>query len=190
MSHFFDPLPRHAFDLLMIDPPWEYVMRSALGETAKSAQGQYACMSLADIMDLPVADLCMSDATLWCWATHPMLHIQYDVVKAWGFEIVTSGVWIKRTRNGHLAFGTGYCFRCASEPVIIARRGQPRFARNVRSAFEGPLREHSRKPDEAYRHAERLVPWALRRADIFARETRPGWTAWGNEAGKFDGAAP
>ena len=23
--------------------------------------------------------------------------------------------------------------------------------------------------------------------DLFSRETRPGWDAWGNEVGKFDG---
>lgn len=26
----------------------------------------------------------------------------------------------------------------------------------------------------------------LRRLDLFSRQSRPGWTAWGNEAGKFD----
>ncbi len=29
----------------------------------------------------------------------------------------------------------------------------------------------------------------LRRVDVFSRESRPGWTAFGNEIGKFDGVA-
>jgi N6-adenosine-specific RNA methylase IME4 len=52
-----------------------------------------------------------------------------------------------------------------------------------------PVREHSRKPDEAYVAAEALLPGALRRADLFSREARAGWTAWGHEAGKFDAPA-
>ena len=46
-------------------------------------------------------------------------------------------------------------------------------------------REHSRKPDEVVAGIERLVPGPY--LELFARETRPGWTAWGNEVTKFDG---
>jgi N6-adenosine-specific RNA methylase IME4 len=51
--------------------------------------------------------------------------------------------------------------------------------------IEGPIREHSRKPDEAYAEAEKMVP-NVARADLFSRRTRPGWDAWGDEVGKFD----
>jgi N6-adenosine-specific RNA methylase IME4 len=33
------------------------------------------------------------------------------------------------------------------------------------------------------------TPAAMRRADLFARETRPGFDGWGNEVGKFDAGA-
>lgn len=49
-------------------------------------------------------------------------------------------------------------------------------------------RQHSRKPDEAYAFLEALTPKA-RRADLFARQRRPGWDAWGDELDKFEGAA-
>jgi len=55
--------------------------------------------------------------------------------------------------------------------------------------IEGPIREHSRKPDEAYAAAEALLPRAMNRADLFSRTDRPGWTSWGNETGKFGVAA-
>ncbi len=61
--------------------------------------------------------------------------------------------------------------------------------RNIRTAFLAPIGRHSEKPAEAYHIAERMMPQALRRADIFSRRTRPGWTAWGDEAGKFDSEA-
>jgi N6-adenosine-specific RNA methylase IME4 len=50
--------------------------------------------------------------------------------------------------------------------------------------LEGPLREHSRKPDEAYEVAEKLFGGTAR-MDLFSREQRPGWTAFGDEHSKF-----
>jgi N6-adenosine-specific RNA methylase IME4 len=48
-------------------------------------------------------------------------------------------------------------------------------------------REHSRKPAEFYDIVLRHTPAAIRRADLFSRETRPGFEGWGHEHGKFDG---
>lgn len=184
----FGTLPPFGFDMLMVDPPWSFALRSDKGE-AKSAQAQYACMSLDAIKALPVAQLARGDAFLWLWATNPMLPQALDVMAAWGFTFTTSGTWVKTTSGGKIAFGTGYVLRCASEPFLIGKFGHPRAGRSVRSVIFGPVREHSRKPDEAYDAAEALMPAALRRADLFSRESRPGWTAWGNEAGHFDAPA-
>lgn len=41
--------------------------------------------------------------------------------------------------------------------------------------------EHSRKPDEAYELIERIYP-ELPKIELFARQARPGWAAWGNQA--------
>jgi N6-adenosine-specific RNA methylase IME4 len=185
----FGALRPLSFDLIMIDPPWSHEMRSAKGVTAKSAGGQYSLMSLDDIAALPVAMLGRGDAIFWIWATHAMIDQQIAVARRWGLTFSTTGVWVKRTAHGKLAFGTGQRLRCASEPFIIATLGAPLTAKSVRTVIEGPVREHSRKPDEAYAAAESLYPRAVNRADIFARETRPGWTTWGNEQTKFDGAA-
>lgn len=99
------------------------------------------------------------------------------------------------SRHGKLAFGTGYRLRSANEPFLLATNGSPKTALDVRSVVEGPLREHSRKPDEAYREAERVIaphtaPHPPRLLDLFSREARPGWQAWGNEAGKFNDKEP
>ncbi len=48
--------------------------------------------------------------------------------------------------------------------------------------------EHSRKPEELYTEIERLFEGP--RCELFAREERSGWDAWGLEAGKFDTASP
>jgi len=41
-------------------------------------------------------------------------------------------------------------------------------------------REHSRKPDELYPVIEQCSPGP--HLELFARRTRPGWVAWGDEA--------
>ncbi len=183
----FDPLPPLAFDVVLADPPWSFATYSAAGK-GKSAEAHYATMTLDAIKVLPVGQLARGDAWLWLWATHPMIDVAIDVMRAWGFRFVTSGVWSKRSENG-LAFGTGYVLRCASEPFLIGAMGKPRVAsRSVRTIIEAPRREHSRKPDESYREAERLFGPG-RRADLFARESRPGWEPWGHEVGKFNTGA-
>ena len=180
----FGDMRPFGFDMVMIDPPWSFENWSEKGQ-AKNAKAQYACMTLDQIKALPVGHLGTRDCLYWLWATNPMLDVAFDVLTAWGVRFVTAGTWVKRTAHGKLAFGTGYRLRCASEPFLLATNGDPATARNVRSVIEGPGREHSRKPDEAYAAAEQLMPSA-RRADLFSRETRPGWTSWGLEAGKFN----
>lgn len=180
----FTPLQRFGYGMIVADPPWRFETYSDRGH-AKAPQGKYECMSLDAIKALPVMELAAGDAVLWLWATHPMLPAAIDVMKAWGFRFVTSGVWLKRTRHGKIAFGTGYRLRCGSEPFLIGVTGNPETPRNIRTAFEGPVREHSRKPDEAYAIAEHMTPPGAFRLDLFARQRRPGWESWGDQTDKF-----
>lgn len=180
----FHPLEPGAYSMICADPPWRFKVYSRKTGLKKSADKHYGTMTLEELQDLPVAGLAAKDCLLWMWCTSPMLHIGLDVMAAWGFRYTTQGQWTKRTKHGKLAFGTGFVLRSASEPFLIGKRGNPKTTRVVRNLIEGPLREHSRKPDEAYREAERLMPHA-RRADLFGREQREGWEVWGNESEKF-----
>lgn len=179
------PLPAGPYDLIMADPPWRFETRSGKGITPKGAGGQYRTMTLAQIMALPVAELAAPHCLLWLWCTNPMLPQGFEVLRAWGFTYRTAGHWAKLTRHGKLAFGTGYILRCAGEPFLIGARGRPVTTRAQRSVVMGQAREHSRKPEAAYAAAEKLMPGA-RRLDLFSRQHRPGWDAWGDQAGLFD----
>jgi N6-adenosine-specific RNA methylase IME4 len=182
----FGDLEPWSYDLIMADPPWRFELWSEAGE-GKSAQAQYATMGLDAIAGLPVGELAAPDCLLWLWATAPMLPQALVVIERWGFRYVTMGFWAKRTRHDKAAFGTGYVLRSAGEPFLIGKRGDPVTTRGVRNVVMGRVREHSRKPDEAYAAAEKLMPEA-RRVELFSRERRPGWAAWGNETGKFNAA--
>lgn len=182
----FGQIPLFRYGLIMADPAWKFENWSAKGED-KNASAHYRCMSLDEIKRLPVGHYAAKDCLLWLWATNPMLRVAFDVIDAWGFRFVTAGHWVKRTKTGKLAFGTGYALRCAGEPFLLASNGSPETANNVRSVIEGQVREHSRKPDEAFSEAERLcgdVP----RLELFSRQERPGWDVFGDQVSKFGGA--
>ena len=168
----------------MADPPWAFKTRSNKGVTAKGAGGQYQTMPLSDIAALDVRRIAATDCILWLWATNPMLPQAFEVMARWGFTFKTAGHWSKKTVNGKQAFGTGYILRCAGEPFIIGTIGKPKTARNVRSVIEGCLREHSRKPDEAFAAAERLYP-DVQRIELFSRQERADWDVMGDQIGRF-----
>jgi N6-adenosine-specific RNA methylase IME4 len=185
LSWPFGDLPLFGFDVIMADPPWLFELRSDSGD-AKSAQAQYDCMPTAEICALPVGHLAAGDSWLWLWGTFPMLPDALRVMSAWGFRYVAGGPWIKRGTSGKLAMGPGYILRGNAEIFLLGKNGSPKtYAKDVRNVIEAPRRQHSRKPEEGYAVAEKLFGPA-RRLDLFTRKTRPGWTAWGREAQKFN----
>ena len=207
LADFIAMRPYGGFDLIMADPPWRFELRSELGEE-KAPQAHYPCEDTEAICALPVEAIAAPDCLLWLWAINPMLPAAFKVLEAWGFEFKTAGTWVKRTKYGKDAFGTGYVLRSSNEPFLIATRGKPKTTKATRSTvatyddgfhalggdggwpassitIEAKAREHSRKPDEAFEAAEALMPSA-KRIELFSRQSRARWATWGNEAGKFD----
>lgn len=185
----FGEMAPGGYELLMVDPPWAYEMRGVDGY-GKSPQAHYTCLDLPSIRRLPIGKLAARDCLLWLWCTWPFVAngACLDVLTSWGFEGRTGFPWKKLTSGGKTAFGTGYIVRACTEPVILAVRGAPaydkEFCARTRGLIEAEAREHSRKPEIAYTMAEKMMPHA-RRAEIFARQQRPGWDRWGDQAEKF-----
>lgn len=183
LREFQELRPAGGFDFIMADPPWSYEMYSDAGYE-KSPDAHYETMPLDQIMAMPVEVLAARDCLLWLWAVGPMLPQALQVIAAWGFEYKTAGHWVKMTKNGKQTFGTGYVLRNAGEPWLIAKRGTPKTTKSTRNTIFGLARDHSRKPEECYVAAEKLMPNA-QRLDLFSRQVRPGWSNWGNERTKF-----
>lgn len=188
MSASFHGLPVRRYGVILADPPWAFRLYSDKGD-AKSPQSHYDCMSLGAIKALPVASLAAPDCALFLWATAPMIREALAVMDSWGFAFRTMGAWAKQSKTGRKwAFGTGYCFRSAAEFFLLGVRGKPRVqSRVVRNLIVAPVREHSRKPDDLHDMAAALYPGP--RLELFARERRAGWDAWGNDVDKFGGVA-
>jgi N6-adenosine-specific RNA methylase IME4 len=71
------------------------------------------------------------------------------------------------------------------EPVIVACNGKPKH-HPLPGLFKGVRREHSLKPETFFEIINERCPRLLNRVELFAREFRPGWRAWGAEKTKFD----
>lgn len=184
MTWPFDPLRPLSYDVIVVDPPWRFRTWSETNQ-AKSASRHYDLMMLDDIKALPVGDLAQKDAILLLWTTGAMQPQAFDVMAAWGFAYKSQMIWRKTTVAGKVRMGTGYWARSMHEPVLIGCIGKPGKFSAFPSLFDGVAREHSRKPEEFYALVDKHTS-GLRRADLFARQSRPGFDAWGHEATKFD----
>ena len=191
--------------MIYVDPPWSYEMYSDKGYE-KSPDAHYDTMTYADLVALrdQVIFAAAPNCVLFMWGVWPMLPQLTGLMKEWGFQHKTGGSWSKITSGGKQAFGTGYVLRSTDEPFAIATIGKPTIKnRGTRNGlFTGDVpddlndlgisitslrREHSRKPDEMIPLIENLFDGPY--LELFARQQRPGWSVWGNQTDKFEGAA-
>jgi N6-adenosine-specific RNA methylase IME4 len=167
------------YGVIYADPPWRYDMKRGGGV----AERHYPTMTADDICTLDVPALAASDCALFLWSTFPQLPAALRVIKAWGFRYKTAAfVWLKTNRKaGTWFFGMGFWTRSNAEVCLLATRGHPkRRHKGIHQFIISPVREHSRKPDEARGRIEALMG-DVPRIELFARERAPGWDAWGNE---------
>ena len=174
------PFPSNRrYAVIYADPPWHFEVYNEESGIEHAAANHYSTMSLDEIRALPIPSLASPDAALFMWTTVPHLRESFQVLDAWGFEYKTNIVWVKDK------IGLGYFVRNQHELLLVATRGDmpsPSPANRPPSVISAPRREHSRKPDEAYEIIERMYP-TLPKIELFARQTRSGWAAWGNEVG-------
>lgn len=188
---FFAPLQLGSFDLAMFDYPWPWRTYSDKG---RKKTPQYDTQELREIEETRPQDLLTPRGIAFFWVTWPLIAKQSRIIEdVFGLEVRTGGAWSKRTTAGKLRWGPGHIVRTVCEPYLIAaRKGHGFVGRDFKNLLEtfsdaelpGLARQSSRKPDEFYLELERLTP-GWRRADIYSRQRRNGWTCWGNEVDKF-----
>lgn len=205
MSDMLD-LPRAGrYQAIYADPPWRYevwsketaVQARGSKSTYKAAQAHYQTMSADEIRALPVKDVAAPDCVLFLWVTWPTLLQAIELLGAWGFAYKTCAFDWMKAHAGQLdmlrddtdaLMGMGYWTRANTEPCLLATRGKPkRLSKSVRQGIIEPRREHSRKPDCVHGRIESLVAGPY--LELFARQQRSGWDAWGNQTDKFKAVA-
>lgn len=182
------------YRVIYADPPWKY--NDTRGDDPRWGAMTYPTMATPEIAKMPVGRLAAPDATLFLWATMPLLPDAFDVMAGWGFRYVTCAfVWVKQYARSNGAFlfvqdveatldaysGLGSWTNSNAELCLLGKRGKPkRVANDVKQIVVEPRRKHSQKPREVRRRIERLMG-DCPRVELFAREKAIGWDIWGNE---------
>lgn len=205
----FGLLRRHHYRVIYADPPWAYQTwgRGEVVPQRDSIEQHYPVMNVQQMAGLPVASLARRDCALLMWSTSSHTPQAFWLADQWGFRFASKAFeWAKLnkfhdpdapnydpndprlslpiTDDRHWAMMMGHGTRRNTEDCWLFTRGQPkRLDKGVRELIVSPVREHSRKPDEAYERIERLFAGPY--CELFSRTNRPGWDAWGNDQGKF-----
>jgi N6-adenosine-specific RNA methylase IME4 len=170
------------YKTIVIDPPWPGP--GAAPRFSHSKKGRvpqsvipYTTMTGVNIAALRIRDLAAPDSCLWIWATSRSIGDAMLLMELWGFTYRGLFIWMK-------PLGMGRHMRHQVEFLLWAGRPGARLVeprKCPRQVHEWPRpKRHSEKPAEAYAMIADLCDGP--RIDIFARQARPGFEAWGNEA--------
>jgi N6-adenosine-specific RNA methylase IME4 len=206
-GHVFAGLLRNGYKAIMCDPATDF-------RAGKKGRPQhYDRQTDREIAAMPVADLVHPDGCfLMLWATTPktfrparsrMLLRPDEIASAWGFRFSSNMfTWVKTSRRSAnlskaplfihpshgMHMGMGYSTRKNVELCWLFRAGRPvRIAKNISELIFAPVREHSRKPDEAFEGIERFCAGPY--LELYSRQPRLNWDTWGREREKFADAA-
>lgn len=177
------------FATILADPPWQFVNRTGKMAPEHKRLNRYPTMDTMAICDLPISDYAADTSHLYLWVPNALLPEGLRVMSAWGFGYKSNIVWYKTRKDGGPdGRGVGFYFRNVTELLLFGVRGKNARTREAgrRQVNIIPVqkREHSRKPDEAYEIIEACSPGPY--LELFARGTRPGWAAWGNQAEEYE----
>jgi N6-adenosine-specific RNA methylase IME4 len=177
------------YSVILADPPWLYNEGTTTPD--RRIDNHYPMMPLDEICALPVRKLAAKHAVLFLWITSPLLlEAAPAILKAWGkWDYKSQWVWHKTgklKKNGDIGGyrGTGHWAIIEHELVLICTRGEPPtpdYSARFPSVFTGPVGKHSEQPVEVQRRIECMYPKAAK-IELFCREPRKGWAAWGNQA--------
>lgn len=182
------PFPNKKYSVIYADPPWTY-QQGGRG----AAKHHYDTMSTEELCQMPVRDICTDDAILFMWATFPNLPEALKVLTAWGFIYKTAAfVWVKQNKKTPTLFMGGGSYTRANAEVCLLGVSKGTKAKrviashSVRNIIVSPVRRHSQKPEEARSRICKLTGNGDHSyIELFARNTTPGWDAWGDEIHKF-----
>ena len=178
------------YDVIYADPAWQYKNNS--GHQTRDAANHYMVTPLKEMKELKVNELSEKNSLLFMWVTYPTLKEGLELMESWGFKYVTNAfTWVKRNKkfepdlanHDKFFFGLGYYTRGNPEICLLGKKGKGLkiLDKSVEQLTITKIKSHSEKPHEIYDKIERLVGKDTSKIELFARNTRDGWTSLGNE---------
>jgi len=176
------------YSQIMVDPPWpkgKAGLRKVRAKQTKSLD--YQTLTVAEIftiLDGEIFPQATDTHNVFMWTIDGFLHESECLMQERGYRRHARLIWDKG--NGIApAFTVRYTheylvwfYKPKLLPIAREQRGKWTTVLSERS------RQHSRKPDVAYRLIRELYP-IDNCLDVFSREERPGWAQWGNQTDYF-----
>ena len=164
------------YNIIYADPPWP--IRWTNSNTKSGFKKlQYPTMGIAEMCNLPIQKIMADGCKCFVWTTNGFLLEAFHLIRAWGFQYDKLWTWCKKT-------GAGGHPRNATEHIVEGTAG---FIKTIgmhepatNNWFIAKKGKHSKKPDVAIEMIERFYP-NTNKIELFAREKRDGWDAFGNE---------
>jgi len=164
------------YRVIYADPPWMYNDKQnhdGLG----GAEKHYPTLSITELCDLPIQDICEENAVLFLWTTSPLLENSFKVINSWGFKYKSSFVWDKVKHN------MGHYNSVRHEFLLICTKGSAtpdnvKLFDSVQSIERS--NKHSEKPNE-FRNIIETLYKAGNFIELFARQKHENWDVYGNE---------
>ena len=179
--------PAGGWPVLYADPPWVWT-----GGQSRGPARHYPTLSVEALCALPIVELGAVPGVLLLWTTGAHLPEALRVMGAWGYTYrALAWVWVRQGQHGRSYLGMGRWTRTGTELCLLGVRGRPARradATAVRQVIRAPAPPDGgawgAKPAEIYGRIEALLAGPY--LELFARPApdRPGWSAWGLEAGE------
>ena len=92
------------FDVIVIDPPWNFKDALTMSNTKRSAQTNYDTLSFEDIKNLNIKSLSSPDGAILClWVPSALLDLGLECMKSYGFNFKQTYVWVKCKKRKNLS---------------------------------------------------------------------------------------
>ena len=172
------------WEIIYSDPPWPQTKGNA--RKCRPNQGKeldYKTMSVKECFDVQDQFLLAAAEkhNVFLWAIDKFLHETEQQMYTRGYKLHARMIWDKQ--NG---IAPAFTVRYAHEYLLwFYKPGKMLLPRKetrgkYTTVFSEAATGHSAKPQCAYQMLEDMFPMA-RKIELFARNSREGWTAWGDE---------
>ena len=104
----------------MMDPPWKL----SSSQPSRGVAIQYESLNDEYIEKIPVPKLQKNGGLLIIWAINAKYAFTVNLMeKVWGYKVVDSITWVKKTVNGKIAKGHGFYLQHAKETCLVGVKG-------------------------------------------------------------------
>ncbi len=164
--------PKGNFDVIVIDPPWDYGTDKSYDPDGFRGTCPYPVMNQTELLKIKLPS--KEDCIIWLWTTNTHIRDAYELLEEWGYVAKTILTWDK------VNIGIGHWLRSRTEHCILAVKGSPVWTNKTYSTLLQEKRTtHSTKPESFYKMVDEIC--VGRKLDYFARKKRKGWVVFGDE---------